>query len=358
MVPTCKHIHPKFKFNGIHYNFEDLQELAYSLVKEGKDFEKSIGNFLMDWLDHSDSLVVRTSGSTGIPKTIALKKEHMANSALATGSFFKMGPGTKALQCLSADYIAGKMMLVRALVLGWELDTVEPSSNPLQYITQHYNFAAMVPVQVQGSISNLKYIDTLIIGGAAVSPELKSNLDKVDTRLFETYGMTETITHIAVKEIAKGPEDGNFMALPNVSLSKDHRGCLVIEAPKVSDAIIVTNDLVNLISSQEFRWLGRYDNIINSGGVKLIPEQLESKLSVLIKPRFFVTGIPDAILGQKLVLVVEGNMDGNQLLQEIKSLDTISKFEIPKEIFSVPKFEETGSGKVNRPETLKLLNLI
>ncbi len=352
MIPSCKQIHPKFKFNGIHYNFWDLQELAYSLVKEGRDFEKSIGNFLLDWLDDSDSLEARTSGSTGSPKIIALKKEHMANSALATGSFFKMGPGTKALQCLSADYIAGKMMLVRALVLGWELDMVEPISNPLQCISKQYDFVAMVPMQVQGTISNLNRVNTLIIGGAALSPELKSDLDKVDTRLFETYGMTETITHIAVKEIGKGLEDGNFKALPNVSLSKDHRGCLVIEAPKVSDAIIVTNDLVNLISSQEFRWLGRYDNVINSGGVKLIPEQLETKMAVLIKSRFFVAGIPDAILGQKLVLVIEGNMYRNQLSQKIKSLSSISKFEIPKEIFSVPKFEETGSGKVNRNETL------
>jgi O-succinylbenzoic acid--CoA ligase len=358
MIPTFRHIHPKFKFNGIHYNFGDLQELAYSLVKEGMDFEKAIGNFLLDWLDDFDNLEVRTSGSTGTPKVITLKKEYMVNSALATGSFFKMGPGTKALQCLSADYIAGKMMLVRALALGWELDTVEPSSNPLQCISKCYDFAAMVPMQVQGSISHLNYISTLIIGGAALSPELKSDLGKVETQLFETYGMTETITHIAVKEIAKDTEDGNFKALPEVFLSRDHRDCLVIEAPKVSDTIIVTNDLVNLISPTEFQWLGRYDNVINSGGVKLIPEQLESKMSVLIKSRFFVAGIPDAFLGQKLVLVVEGNMDRNQLSQEIKSLNTISKFEIPKEIFSVPKFEETGSGKVNRPETLALLNLL
>src|SRR5690606_7512374 len=180
----------------------------------------------------SESLEVRTSGSTGTPKVITLKKEHMANSALATGSFFKMGPGTKALQCLSADYIAGKMMLVRALALGWELDTVEPTSDPLQAISKHYDFVAMVPMQVQGSISNLNQINTLIIGGAALSPELKSDLAKVDTRFFETYGMTETITHIAIKEITKGLEDGNFKALPDVFLSKDHRDCLVIEAPK------------------------------------------------------------------------------------------------------------------------------
>ena len=357
MNPSYNYIHPKFKFSGFHYDWMDLKELAYSLVKEGKDYEKSIGNFLMDWLDDSDSLIVHTSGSTGIPKAIVLKKEHMVNSALATGAFIKMGPGTKALQCLSADHIAGKMMLVRAMVLGWEIDLVEPSSNPLQFISKHYDFVAMVPMQVQASIPYLNQIGTLIIGGAPISPELKLDLNNVDTRIFETYGMTETITHIAVKELAKGSEDFNFKSLPDVVLSKDHRDCLVIKAPKVSDTVIVTNDLVNLISSTEFKWLGRYDNVINSGGVKIIPELLENKLSSLIKSRFFVAGIPDPNLGQKLILLVEGNEDENQLSQDIKSLNTISKYEIPKEIFSVPQFVETGSGKVNRNETLGLLNL-
>ena len=259
-------------------------------------------------------------------------KEHMVNSALATGAFFKMGPGTKALQCLATDHIAGKMMLVRAMVLGWEIDIVLPSSDPLQFTSKHYGFVAMVPLQVQGSISNLNQIDTLII--------------------FETYGMTETITHIAVRELSKDSVNNNFKALPEVVFTKDERDCLVIEAPTVSDGIITTNDVVNLISSSEFQWLGRYDNVINSGGVKLIPEQLESKLSSLINLRFFVSGIPDAQLGKKMVLVVEGNVDTEQLHVDIKSLNSISKYEIPKEIFSVPKFVETGSGKVNRNETL------
>ena len=355
MNPSYKNIHPKFKFNEIHCDFGDLKELAYSLVKEGQEYEKAIGNFLMDWLDNSDSLEVHTSGSTGTPKTIALKKEHMVNSALATGAFFKMGPGTKALQCLSADHIAGKMMLVRAMVLGWEIDLVEPSSNPLQFTSKHYDFVAMVPLQVQGSISNLSQIDILIIGGAPISPELKSDLNKVNTRVFETYGMTETITHIAVKELSKGSVNNNFRALPEVVFTEDVRDCLVIEAPKVSECIITTNDVVNLISATEFQWLGRYDNVINSGGVKLIPEQLENKLSSLIKSRFFVTGIPDQNLGQKIILVVEGNIDENQLSRDIKSLSSITKFEIPKEIFIIDHFVETVSGKVNRNETLGII---
>jgi O-succinylbenzoic acid--CoA ligase len=210
----------------------------------------------------------------------------------------------------------------------------------------------MVPLQVQSSISKLNQIDTLIIGGAPISHELKSSLGKGSTRIFETYGMTETITHIALKELTGSKDDNNFKALPDVLLSKDHRGCLVIEALKVSEGTVVTNDMVDLISSSEFQWLGRYDHVINSGGVKLIPEQLESKLSAIIHSRFFVTGIPDLQLGQKLILVVEGKVDKDQLFHEIKSLGSISKFEIPKDIYSVPQFVETSSGKVHRVATL------
>tara|TARA_R110000868_G_scaffold29420_6_gene109386 strand:- start:21676 stop:22749 length:1074 start_codon:yes stop_codon:yes gene_type:complete len=352
MDPIYKHIHPKFKFNGIHYDFEDLKELAYSLVKEGQQYEKSIGNFLMDWLDDSGSIQVNTSGSTGIPKIISLKKEHMVNSALATGTFFNLKAGVRALNCLSVNFIAGKMMLVRAMVLGWGMDFVEPTSHPLGMTSKPYDFCAMVPMQVQNSISYLNRIGTVITGGAPISAELKLSLSKVKTRIFETYGMTETITHIAVKELSNDSDNNNFKALPEVVFSKDERDCLVIEAPKVSEGIITTNDVVNLISTSKFQWLGRYDNIINSGGVKLIPEKLENKLSSLINSRFFVTGLPDPTLGQKLILVVEGIINVEKLSHEIRSIKSISKFEIPKELISVPKFEETGSGKINRKETL------
>lgn len=356
MSPVYKNIHPQFKFKGVHYDLGTLKELAYSLVKEGQEYEMAIGDFLLTWLDDTDSIIVNTSGSTGIPKTISLKKEHMVNSAMATGVFFNLVPGAKALNCLSLNFIAGKMMLVRGIVLGWEMDFVEPTSHPLDSTTKPYDFCAMVPMQLQNSISYLNRLATLIVGGAPISPELKLSLRNLDTKIFETYGMTETITHIAVKELSDVTVPNHFKALPHVVLSKDERNCLVIEAPKVTDGIIVTNDVVNLISSSEFQWLGRYDNVINSGGVKLIPEQLELKLSSLINLRFFVAGIPDAKLGHKMVLVVEGNVDKGQLLEEINSLKSVSKFEIPKEIFSVYQFVETGSGKVNRAKTLGILN--
>lgn len=357
MEPSFKHIHPKFKLNGVHYDMDGLKKLARDLTKEEELYKVAIGQFLMDWLDTTDTLEVQTSGSTGPPKILTLKKLHMANSALATGSFFKMGAGTKTLLCLSAQHIAGKMMLVRAMVLGWEIDVMEPTSNPLKETPVSYDFGAMVPLQAAESISRLNQINTLIIGGAPISPELKLELLEVPTNIYETYGMTETITHIAVKEVGDKLHSNSFKVLPHISLSKDDRNCLVIEAPKVSDDIIVTNDLVELISPTEFQWLGRFDNIINSGGVKLIPELIEAKLSNIINGRFFVAGITDVNLGQKLILVIEGDMDAKQLLHDLKAFPALSKYEVPKDIFLMPHFVDTKSGKLNRTETIKALKL-
>ncbi|WP_240938600.1 AMP-binding protein [Arenibacter sp. 6A1] len=349
-------VHPKFKFNGHAYQESDLKELGYSLVKEGEDFEKIIGNFLLDWCDGSPMISVHTSGSTGTPKKVFLEKIKMCNSAKATGGFFNLGPGTKALHCMPSSFIAGKMMLVRAMVLGWEITCVLPSSKPSIPKGVYYDFSAMIPLQLENSLDKISQIGVLIIGGAPMSIELKNSVQHLQTHIYETYGMTETITHIAAKRINDTAREGrgNFIALPQVSLATDNRNCLVIDAPQISNEKVMTNDVVNLVSDTEFQWLGRFDNIINSGGIKLVPEQIEAKLSELISERFFVAGIPDKTLGQKLVLVIEGNRGVETLWQGIKSLHTLSKFEIPKEIFSVNEFVETKNGKVQRIKTLHL----
>jgi len=352
-----KPLHPKFRFNGHQLSQEELVEVAYSLIKEGEDFEIAIGDFLLDWFSPHPEIEVKTSGSTGNPKPIKLKKEQMVNSAMATGEFFELNENDKALLCLPANYIAGKMMLVRAMVLGLQIDYVNPGANPLLTVDKDYDFSAMVPLQVQGSLNDLSKIKTLIIGGAPVSTDLKNKLQDVSTVVFETYGMTETITHIAAKKISNisSSEVGTgFEILPNVTINVDDRGCLVIDAPNVSDKEVVTNDLVELISKSEFKWLGRYDNIINSGGVKLIPELIEQKLSKFISNRFFVTAVPDDQLGQKLVLVVEVKTKKDELLEELKSSKSLDRFEIPKEVLVVEKFMETGSGKIDRDKTLSM----
>ena len=366
MEPIYSEVHPKFKLNGIPFSKEDLKEVGYSLIKEGEPFERSIGDFLLHWLNDSLQISVRTSGSTGTPKHMAIEKRFMVNSALATGKFFGLEAGHTALLCLPADYIAGKMMLVRAIVLGLELDYVAPTSNPLEGIRKTYSFSAMVPLQLESSLDKIEQIKTLIVGGAPISSLLQKQVQNKSTAIFETYGMTETVTHIAARKIndlqsalaterSNVPEQYPFKTLPNILVSKDSRGCLVIDCPKVSQQPVVTNDLVDMVSDTEFLWLGRYDNVINSGGVKLIPEQIEAKLDGIIEDRFFVTGLPDKKLGQKLGLIVEGNVNTEGLFKKFKSLKNLDKFEVPKEIFVLPKFEETDNGKIKRTATIRLI---
>ncbi|SHG34495.1 AMP-binding protein [Flagellimonas flava] len=350
--PSWRKLHPDFKLNGKSYQWEELPEVGYSLIKEGEPFERAIGDFLVDWTMDNPTVLVQTSGSTGKPKDILLKKEHMVNSAKATGNYFGLQAGDTSLLCLPSTGIAGKMMLVRAMVLGLELDYVKPSSTPLDNISRNYDFCAMVPLQVEHSLLKLECIRTLIIGGASVSPSLKERLMSLPAQVFETYGMTETITHVAVKSV----KNSGFKALPNISFAQDDRGCLVIEASKISDEPVVTNDMVELISETEFQWLGRYDSIINSGGVKLIPEQIEQKIAPLISSRFFVAGIPDEVLGEKLVLILEGEaVPDSDFLDAIKRLDGINKYEVPKELYFVPTFEMTTTEKVNRNVILRNL---
>jgi len=330
---------------------ETVRQVADGLKKKGKPFEKAIGSFLSDWVSDAATLAVQTSGSTGEPKTIVLKKEQMINSAKATGEYFDLQPKQKALLCLPSTGIAGKMMLVRAMVLGLHLDYVEPSSKPLPN-NKSYDFVAMVPLQVENSLDQLVNVKKLIIGGAPIASNLRVELKKQSVEVYETYGMTETITHIAVKKITEG--SNYFETLLNVSLKQDERGCLVIDAPKISDERIITNDLVELISENQFTWLGRYDSIINSGGIKLVPETIEEKLSSIIKSRFFVAGIPDETFGQKLVLVVEGDPDeAQELRRSIKNIKTLSKYEVPKEVYFVNSFSETATKKINRQKTIQ-----
>jgi o-succinylbenzoate---CoA ligase len=344
---SFKSIHPNFKLNGIHLDHDTLFLEAYSFIKEGNTYQQEAGLFLLDWLDDNSFIQISTSGTTGKPKIMQLDKQAMVNSALMTGLFFNLQPSDKILHCLPTKFIAGKMMFVRAMVLGLELDFVEPTSNPLLNNTKKYHFAAMVPLQVEKSIAQLNQIDTLIIGGAKLSPLIAEIISKTSCKAFETYGMTETITHIAVKKVS----ENYFTTLPNITIKQDKRNCLVINAPKLNVANLVTNDIIEILSENQFVWLGRHDNVINSGGVKLYPEQIEQKLASKITNRFFIAGISDSTLGQKVVLFIEGN--AYQLNENIfKNLD---KYEKPKEIKFILNFEETETEKIKRQATINTI---
>jgi O-succinylbenzoic acid--CoA ligase len=314
-------------------------------VKEGEEHEKAVGDFILDWFDNKSYLELNTSGTTGVPKLIRIEKQAMVNSAIATGDFFDLQPGDKALHCLPTKYIAGKMMFVRSFILGLDIDFVAPSSHPLLNNENKYDFVAMVPLQAQNSLTTLKNVKKMIVGGAKMNKTLEKGLSKLKTKVFETYGMTETITHIAAKEIGEAA----FSVLPNIKITKDERDCLVIDASKISSELIVTNDLVELIGNNQFVFLGRIDNVINSGGIKLIPEIIEEKLADKIHSRFFVTAKQDLVLGEKLVLIIEGDI---QILAE-SIFDVLDKYEKPKEVLFVAKFAETQNGKIKRKEILE-----
>lgn len=337
-------IHKDFRLNGKYLNQEELILLANQLIISSETDEQDFGYLILQWFDENDYITLSTSGTTGVPKQIELKKQAVINSAKATGSHFKLQPKNSALLCLPTKYIAGKLMFVRALVLGLHLDVIKPSANPMEQISKCYDFVAMVPLQVMQSIDKLYLIKTLIVGGAKLDQQIKDKISDSTCEVFETYGMTETITHIAAKKIT----EDFFTILPHASISQDLRGCLVIDAPSVNPITLITNDLVELYGNTQFKWLGRVDNVINSGGVKLFPEQIEDKLANFILHRFFIIGKEDPILGNKLVLVIESE----PYLIPDHVFNVLSPFEKPKEIQFVSKFKETSTGKILRKANL------
>src|SRR5690606_14259353 len=293
-----------------------------------ENWQLEIRNFIKDWFSEKDFIISKTSGSTGIPKAIEIPKSAMKMSANMTGKFFGLTQNDTALLCMPVNFIAGKMMIVRAIELKLKLYCVEPTSKINLDFTDKIDFVPMTPMQVENSFEALPKIKTLLIGGAPLSDELRSKLNSLETASFESYGMTETITHIALKKIS----EENFRVLENIKIRQDNRDCLVIETPYFEEEI-VTNDLVEIKNGNSFKWLGRWDNVINSGGIKLFPEQIESKLKPFIQDEFIVSSLPDKVLGQKLILIIESETSSFQL-----PTSNLSKFEVPKEIYFVETF--------------------
>ena len=325
------------------------------LLKKANLMKKRVGSFILDWLNMHTYVKVNTSGSTGTPKTIKVKKVFMANSAKATGQHFKLPEKTTALLCLPADYIAGKMMLVRAMVLGWHLDMVQPKSTPLDNVNRSYDFCAMTPFQLDNSLARLYRLKKLIVGGGVLSYKLQEYIKDSKTKVYETYGMTETVTHIAVRRVNPKKTKKHpipFKTLKNVTVTIDDRNCLIVKAPDVSKDIVKTNDVVDLLTNKRFVWLSRIDNVINSGGLKLYPEQIEEKLTSVIDKPFFIAGIPDEILGRKLALFIEQDHDFQLSSLDIDLTD-LKRVEVPKVVFTLPQFERTANGKLQREHTVK-----
>ncbi|MFB0966013.1 MAG: AMP-binding protein, partial [Cloacibacterium sp.] len=331
----------------------DFKNFDIKNILPRTEFEKKVLQFLQDWFSHSETVSVQTSGSTGIPKVFEIQKKRMLNSAKMTCDFLGLKEGDTALLCLPVQYISGKMMLVRAIERKLKLIITTPTSTP--EISENIAFCAMTPLQVQNSLDKIHFIKNLIIGGAAVSEKLKNEIfttlqfSNSPTRIFETYGMSETLSHIALKQISPVQEN-YFTILNDVEISVDERNCLKIFAPKLNPEILQTNDIVELWNEKQFRFLGRFDNVINSGGVKIFAEELENLVKKHIDKNLVFLGKPDETLGEKLVLVFEGKDASTTLsMTEIKSkiynLEFPSKFHIPKEILFLEKFPRAENGK-------------
>lgn len=349
-------IHPLFRFDGQTLDTAGLLEAGYSLIKEGDDWEREIGDFLLDWLSPKPYVTVQSSGSTGKPRSLRITKTAMAHSAAATVTFLGLKPGIRALLCLPARYIGGKMMMVRAMLHGFRLDLVAPSNRPLDNATGVYDFCAMVPSQFLGSLENIDRVSTVILGGAPVNQQLEEAAGILNCRVFETFGMTETVSHIALRSL--NPPEPYFRVLPGIAIGTDSRGCLSVSAPGLAAGEVQTNDLVRLYPPDRFEWLGRQDHVINSGGIKLIPEEIEKKLQPLISSPYFVCGLPDEQFGQRLVLVIQEELPQPDLLERIRTLDTLSPYQVPKEILYSPEFVTTPNGKVQRGHTLARMGYV
>lgn len=323
------------------------------------DWEKDLFLFLNEWFSDQDFILAQTSGSTSEPKSIELPKTVMIKSAERTIEYFGLQKGDRLLLSLSCRYIAGKMMVVRAIAGQMNLITVDPSGDFDILANETFDFGALVPNQVfkileqASGNEKLQNIRNLLVGGSAISSELETRISQLSNRVVSTYGMTETASHIAIRELSGVRKSEYYNCLSGISVSLSESGCLQIHLPEL-DQPLQTNDLAELQSENRFRILGRADSVIISGGIKYSPETIEKKLEVLFIRRFLISSVPDDKLGEKLVLVVEGPQFDTEILEQKLTL-LLSQFERPKSIIFLDRFPETTSGKLRRNDIKKQL---
>jgi O-succinylbenzoic acid--CoA ligase len=316
------------------------------------EWGKELYQFINEWFSDSDFVLAQTSGSTGEPKSVELPKSVMIKSAERTISYFGLQPGNHLLLNLPCRYIAGKMMVVRAIVGEMNLISVDPTTN-FEFLNQEtFDFGAMVPNQVFNLLNQsagkvkIQHIRNLLVGGSTISKSLEMQIGQLSNRVVSTYGMTETASHIAIRELSGNRETEFYQCLPDISVGLNENGCLQIYLPDLGDPL-QTNDLADIQSETSFRIMGRADSVIISGGIKFSPEVIEKKLEDLISQRFLISSVPDAKLGEKLVLIIEGDPFNTNTLEQ-KLAKILPNFERPKSIMFMNKFQETTSGKIIR----------
>ena len=332
----------------------------------------TLEDFLSEWNNDSDRVLVHTSGSTGKPKPMMVEKKRMLNSARITCDFLGLKPGDSALLCMSLDYIAGKMVVVRSIERHLHLISVSPSGHPLKDVNEEITFAAMVPMQVYNTLQipeereRLCHIRHLIIGGGAIDAALEKELKSFpgNIAIWSTYGMTETLSHIALRRINGDEASEWYQPFDSVRISQTEEGCLVIDAPQVCAETLVTNDIVeiepyiyNKVEKLRFRIKGRKDNVICSGGIKIQIEEVEAFLKPHLEKPFMLTRKKDGKFGEIAVLLSEDEdikkveATVRRLLSDEseKSSDHKKyKYWIPKEFRYVEHLPLTETGKPKR----------
>lgn len=298
------------------------------------------------WGSDEAFLEITTSGSTSAPKPMLLPKNLLRQSATATLDVLGVHHGN-ALLAIPAKYIGGKMLVFRALLADLDLVLIEPKA-ALPNLPGRFSLVSLTPMQVANSLAQLHHFENILIGGGPISATLEAQLQGIEAKMYHTYGMTETASHVALRTVNGANRSEAFSALPGIRFSTDARGCLVIHAKDWGLAELVTNDVVQLLDETRFVWLGRADNVINSGGVKLHPEQIEHLLEAQLPGNFFVAGLPDDLLGQKLVLVVEGP-------ESPIDFSSLPKVQRPKAVYFLPRFSYTETDKINRAKTLAMI---
>ena len=332
----------------------------------------TLEDFLSEWNNDSDRVLVHTSGSTGKPKPMMVEKKRMLNSARITCDFLGLKPGDSALLCMSLDYIAGKMVVVRSIERHLHLISVSPSGHPLKDVNKEITFAAMVPMQVYNTLQvpeereRLCHIRHLIIGGGAIDAALEKELKSFpgNIAIWSTYGMTETLSHIALRRINGDEASEWYQPFDSVHISQTEEGCLVIDAPQVCAETLVTNDIVeiepyiyNKVEKLRFRIKGRKDNVICSGGIKIQIEEVEAFLKPHLEKPFMLAKKKDEKFGEIAVLLTEDEdikkveATVRRLLSDEseKSSDHKKyKYWIPKEFRYVEHLPLTETGKPKR----------
>jgi len=344
-------MHSDFCLNGVPYDRDHLLSHAHELSEENQGYLNELGRFLLDWFSDQPDILLQTSGSTGEPKQISASKTMLLASAMTTVKAFNLQPTQQALLCLPVRYIAGKMMLIRALLAGLWIDVIEPTT--MLKVFKTYDFTAMTPHQLRNSLDHIEQFKQIIVGGAPIDDSLRSALKGHTSMIYSSYGMTETYSHVALQNLSAG--ETYYTAVDHVRFST-HGDALVIHAPHIGIEKLITTDCVDLKSSTQFLWKGRSDHVINSGGIKLHPEQIEKALSAIISVPFFVFGKPDKRLGQSLSIVFEGHLP-NDIETIVLSFNTLSKYEKPKDYFVLSQFIRKN-GKILRNQTIQKIDFL